>query len=807
MFRGILITLSIVFSLTSMVSNFAAANVGKDYPIDPVPFTTVQITDNFWKSRLDVHYQNTISHVLDQCEKTGRLNNFKIAAGQVEGKFEGSFFNDSDVYKILEGIAYSLRGPISDEHRAFINDFIDIMAKAQMEDGYLYTFYQVNKEMNRQWKDIGNMHELYCAGHMIEAGVAHYQATGQRNLLDIVIKFADKIDQTFGPGKHIEPPGHQEIELALVKLYRVTGEERYLNLAKFFLDQRGRNGNWYDQNHIPLIEQKEAVGHAVRAVYGYSGMIDIAALTGDKKYMEAVGRLWENVVGKKMAISGGVGGGLWEAFDKEYFLPNRSSYNETCGSIAMVLWNHRMFLLHGDAKYIDVLERSLYNGVLTGVSLQGNAFFYPNPLETGGGLREPWFGCACCPSNIARIIPAIPGYLYAQKDKTLYVNLFACSQMKIDLGGQSVTLIQDTEYPWNGEVKITVRPEKPRQFTIAVRIPGWAQNNPVPSELYRNMKPSDKTVSISLNGKPIPCKTNKGFVYIDRVWKQEDTIELDLPMPVRLVVAHEMVKDDRGLVALERGPIVYCVEGIDNPTSDKKVYNILIPDSTNFTAEYKKDLLNGVTVITGDVKAVTRGEDGVSVVEKPHKMTAIPYFARANRESTPMAIWVLRDVSRAVLPPVPSIATNSKVTASTETGNFRVLCDQIEPARSADASRGVFNWNGRVGTTEWVQYEFKEPATISSSKVYWYDRFGTIERKPKSWRLLYKEGDDWIPVKNNEPYSVKIDTYNRVTFEPVKTSALRLEATLQDAFLDPYLALPNAEPAKFSASILEWKVE
>lgn len=806
MLRHTTITVSIVLLSINFFFTPVEADYIRQYPIEPILFKDVEIVSDFWKTRLDAHYQTTIAHVLDRCEQTGRLKNFRIAAGMEEGKFEGSFFNDSDVYKILEGMAYSLRGPLSKEHRAFLEEFIEILGKAQMDDGYLYTFYQVRKEMERQWKDIDNMHELYCAGHMIEAGVAHYQATGRRDLLDLVIRFADKINQTFGPGRHNDPPGHQEIELALVKLYLVTGNENYLNLSKFFLAQRGNNGNWYHQDHIPLIKQREAVGHAVRAVYGYAAMADIAALMGDAAYAEAVDCLWDNVVGRKMAVSGGIGGGLWEAFDKEYFLPNRTSYNETCGSIAMVLWNHRMFLRQGDAKYIDVMERALYNGVLTGVCLKGSSFYYPNPLESGGGLRHPWFDCACCPSNIARVIPSVSGFLYAQKGDTLYVNLFASSKMDADMQGMPVRVVQETRYPWAGRIKLRLEPARKAEFTVALRIPGWAQNRPVPSDLYYYLDRSNEPVSVRVNGQDVSVRPVKGFVNIRRDWTAGDTIEMDLPMPVRRLAANERVKDDLGRVALERGPIVYCVEGIDNSGVDN-VANILIPDDASLSTDYKGDLLNGVTVISGDVKLVSRPQSSKETIVKPHRLTAVPYYARANRGSMPMAVWVLRDPGRAVLPPLPSIATASTVTSSTGEGNFQALRDQIEPARSADASHGVFNWGGRTGTTEWVQYDFKQPETISSSSVYWYDRFGTIERKPKAWRLLFKEGDNWVPVNNKEPYSVEIDTYNRVTFEPVTTESLRLEADLQNAFLDPYLALPDAQPAKFSASILEWTVE
>lgn len=785
----------------------ATATPPRDYPITPVPLDQVAITDGFWRQRLDSHFQQGIDHALDQCHKTGRLDNFAIAAGLKQGEHQGASFNDSDVYKILEGMAYSTGGPLKPEHRKFMDEFIATLGKAQREDGYLFTYYQVKNEMNNRWTNIEHMHELYCAGHMFEAGAAHFRMTGRRELLDICLKFADHIDTTFGPGRKGNPPGHQEIEMALADLYRITGERKYLDLGRFFLEQRGVHpGNWYHQEHIKLLDGSEAVGHAVRAVYGFCGMAEIAALTGEEAYGKALDRYWHSVTDTKMALSGSIGGGLWESFDKPYFLPNRSSYNETCGSIAQVLWNHRMFRLTGDAKYLDVLERALYNGVLTGVQLTCDAFFYPNPLETGPAKRQPWFDCACCPSNIARILPAQPGYLYATRGDTLFACLYAASDATVKLAGTPVKIVQQTAYPWDGKVALTVTPQAPKAFAISLRIPGWARNQPVPGDLYRYLGERPAQPVVTVNGKPAQVRFAQGFATLNRTWQPGDTVTLELPMIVRKTVAHDKVRENAGRVALERGPLVYCVEGLDNDKLDVP-HNLLPGAEGGFQTEFRPDLLGGVTVVTGPAELVRRGADGVAVERDARRFTAVPYFARANREPSAMAVFLLRDPAAAILPPVPSLATRSKVSSSTGRGDFAALCNQITPARSADASRGLFVWDDRLGTTEWVQYEFPEATTIRSSAVYWYDRFGTAQRLPKAWRLFYRDGGEWKPVQTRDAYGLATDTFNTVSFTPVKTDALRLEADLQDDFLDPYLAIPSSQPGKFSAGILEWTVK
>jgi len=729
-----------------------------------------------------------------------------------KGEHQGYFFNDSDVYKIIEGVAYALYNRKDAELEKFCDKFIDTVGAVQDPSGYINTNFQIKQKSKPRWQNVNHAHELYCAGHMFEAAVAYYHVTGKRKFLDIAIRFANLIDSVFGPGKKLDPPGHQEIEIGLVKLYRVTGEKKYLDLARFFLDQRGNPNRkhvhgWYHQDHVPLVEQTEAVGHAVRAVYGYSGMADVAMITGDKKYIAALNRFWKNVVSKKMSLTGGIGGGLWEAFDREYFLPNTSVYNETCGAMANVFWNHRMFLLHGAAKYLDVLERTLYNGALPGISLAGDKVFYPNKLESRGAQRQPWFKCACCPSNAARFFSSVSKYLYATRGDTLMVNLYAQSTADVKVGGRAVSVRQETNYPWDGKVTIRISPDKAGVFSVAVRIPGWAQNRPVPSDLYRYEAINSERPTLKVNSRAVKLDLKDGFVAVKRTWKKGDVIELNLPMPVRRVLSNKLLLDDVGLVALERGPLVYCVEGLDVGKQGNEVLNLHIPRNAAFKSEHRKDLLGGVTVITGPATELSRGPDKVAVVAKSIPLVAIPYYAWANRKPCSMVVWMLRDKKRAILPPVPSIASTSRVTASVKRFSGRPLKDQITPVRSGDASRGTFTWQGRRGTTEWVQYDFKKTEEVSAVEVYWYARFGTAVKLPASWKILYRDGENWKPVENKGPYAVKADCFNRVTFKPVKTGALRLEATLQDKYVETFLAVKDEKPKKMSGGILEWRVE
>lgn len=770
---------------------------GRNRKLTAVSFTDVTVADEFWAPRIETNRKISIPHAFRKCEETGRISNFAKAGGLMKGKHEGAYFNDSDVYKIIEGAAYALKIHPDPKLEKYVDGVIDKIAAAQWEDGYLYTFYSLPKRQpEKRWTNIGSMHELYCAGHFFEAAVAYYQATGKRKALDVAIRFADYINSVFGPDKKHNPPGHQEIEIALVKLYRVTGDRKYLDLAKFFLDQRGYprgRGLYgtYSQDHKPVIQQDEAVGHAVRACYMYSGMADVAMLTADTNYLNALDRIWQNVVYKQLYLTGAIGArGGHEGFGDKYQLPNLAAYCETCAAIANAMWNYRMFLAHGDAKYVDVLERIIYNGFLSGISLKGNRFFYPNPLESNGQHgRSPWFGCACCPSNVVRFVPSVGGYVYASRADNVYVNLFIGGTGTIKTQNNTVQIEQQTRYPWDGAVNITVNPKRSGRFAVCVRIPGWAQNQPLPSDLYRYMGKSNENVTLKVNGKPIAIEMENGFARIRRKWRKGDKVELDLPMPIRRVLAHEKVEDDKGRAALQRGPIVYCAEWPDN---ERHAINLLLPDDSTLKAEYRADMLNGVEVITGKAFGLQRDKDGETVLKKQQNFLAIPYYAWAHRGRGEMAVWLARDMSAAKPLPGPTIAYTSKVTISGR-GDIKALNDQLEPRSSIDHSNRFFHWWPRKGTKEWVQYELKKPEKVSSVKVYWFDDTGIGEcRAPKSWRLLYRDGNQWKEVPNPSNYGVEKDKYNEVTFGPVKTNGLRLEIQLPD---------------KFSAGIHEWIVK
>ncbi len=645
----------------------------KDYPITPVPFTAVKVTDAFWAPRIETNRTVTIPFLFKKNEETGRLDNFAIAGGLMKGTYRGERYNDTDVYKPLEGAAYSLMVHPDPELDRTLDAMIVKIAAAQEPDGYLFTARTCDPAHPRpgigpeRWVEETVSHELYNAGHLYEAAVAHYLATGKRSLLDVAIKNADLVASVFGPDKRHGFPGHQEIELALVKLYRVTGNEKYLALAKYFLDQRGRevrltqyppgtrfaiyNEPEQIQAHKPVLEQDEAVGHAVRLTYMASGMADIAAITGDPAYLDAVSRLWENVVGKKMYLTAGVGSRHdRERFGENYELPNLTGYLETCASIGMAFWNQRMFLLTGDARYIDVMERAMYNGIISGVSLDGKAFFYANPLESDGKFkfnqgqlgRAPFFETACCPGNIARFLPSMPGAVYAVKADAVYVNLFVQGEAVIDGGGKKVTLKQESRYPWDGAVKITVVPESRKALTMMVRIPGWAREEAVPGGLYSFLDKSGEQPKLKVNGKAVPIVLEKGFARISREWSPGDVIALDLPMPVRRVVAADAVKDDAGKAAIERGPLVYCAEWVDN---GGRVLDLALPDSAKLPAEWHPEMLGGVVVVKGKavIKALPSGSGiAAGAPAAARDIVLIPYYAWSHRGPGEMAVWLTR---------------------------------------------------------------------------------------------------------------------------------------------------------------------
>jgi hypothetical protein len=642
----------------------------KDYPVRPVNFTQVKVNDAFWAPKMETNRTVTVPFALQKNEETGRVDNFRKAAGLMKGPHQGKRYNDSDVFKVMEGAAYTLTLHPDPNLKKQLDDLIVIIGKAQEPDGYLYTTRTIDPKNpapgagKERWSNLRVSHELYNVGHMYEAAVAHYLATGEKSFLNIATKNADLLTSTFGPGKRRGFPGHQEIEIGLSKLYRVTGTQAYLDLAKFFLDERGHyfggekhdlkdpfavyDSDEYMQNHKPVLEQDEAVGHAVRAMYMYAGMADVAALGGWPEYVKAIDRLWENVVGKKMYLTGGVGArDTSEAFGDAYELPNASAYTETCAAIGNALWQQRLFLLHGEAKYVDVLERVMYNGLVSGVSLDGLSFFYQNPLESDGKsklyqgqtIRSSWFDVACCPPNITRFLPSVPGYVYATKDDVLYVNLFIGNTATAEVMGQKVNLKQETRYPWDGAVKIAVVPEKQAEFTVNIRIPGWAQNQTVPSDLYKFVETNNEQVTLKVNGLVIALNMDRGYAQIKRAWKKGDVIDLNLPMPIRRVIAHDAVKDDAGKVALQRGPIVFCAEGVDN---GGKVLNLILPDNAKLEAEFHPDLLKGVVVLKGKAFAAAKSAEGKILSRKEQDFLAIPYYAWTNRGQGEMTVWLPR---------------------------------------------------------------------------------------------------------------------------------------------------------------------
>lgn len=782
------------------------------YPIGQVPFTSVKVTDSFWGQRLKASREVTIPLAFSKCEETGRYDNFIKAANPSDDYKVGGFsFDDTDPYKTIEGASYSLQTYPDKQLEAYIDSVLDIIAGAQEPDGYLYTSRTMNPKHPHEWAGSKRWeveeilsHELYNLGHMLEGAIAHYQATGSRKFLDIAIKYADCVCREVGPneGQACVVPGHQIAEMALCKLYVLTGEKKYLDEAKYMLDYRGKTErkDLYSQSHIPVVEQKEAVGHAVRAAYMYAGMADVAALTGDQSYINAIDSIWANIVGKKLYITGGIGAtSNGEAFGENYELPNMSAYCETCAAIGNVYVNYRLFLLHGESKYYDVLERSLYNGLISGVSLDGGGFFYPNPLESmGQHQRQPWFGCACCPSNIARFIPSLPGYVYAVKDRNVYVNLFMSNTASLSVDGKKVEIEQTTEYPWEGDIAVTVNQNKAGQWALKIRVPGWVENKVVPSDLYYYSDEISPSYTITVNGETTDgTLAEDGYFTIDRKWKKGDVVNIHFDMEPRTVRANGKVEADKGFVAIERGPIVYCSEWPDN---DFDLMGALInqspkmevADATIDATEYK-EASYPIKAITTDAQALSFDEDG-KLKTKDVTMTLIPYYAWCHRGRGKMRVWQAQDLN-ATRPAVPpTLASQSTITTSSEIPAITSLNDRLVPADGDDRSIPYTHWWPKNGGTEWIAYEFAETATVQSSTVYWYDDgpWGGC-RVPKSWSLYYKDDSgNWQPVTGVDSYPTEKGIANVVHFDPVSTSALKMEIQLPD---------------DNSAGVFEWSVK
>ena len=803
------------------------------YPISQVPFTSVKVTEGtFWGQRLEASRNVTIPLAFSKCEETHRYDNFSRASEHIKtGKVftidqNAYSFDDTDPYKTLEGASYLMQTYPNATYKgksldAYCDSVIAVIASGQEPDGYLNTFRTMNPdhphnwEGPKRWSRVEDLsHELYNLGHMCEAAVAHYVATGKKNFLNIAIKYADCVVREIGnqPGQACVVPGHQIAEMGLAKLYLATGNKKYLDQAKFFLDQRGKdNPAWdhsrrgiydkegyfhsiseYSQSHKPVLEQDEAVGHAVRAGYMYAGMADIAALTGDKSYIDAIDRIWENIVGKKYYITGGVGAtSSGEAFGKNYELPNMSAYCETCAAIAQVYLNYRLFLLHGESKYYDALERSLYNGVISGISIDGGKFFYPNPLQSmGQHQRQPWFGCACCPSNAARFIPSLPQYMYAVKDKSLYINLFNGNTMTTKVGGKSVTIEQVTNYPWDGDITINIK-KGSGKYAINIRIPGWVKGEVVPSNLYTFVDGKRLGYTIKVNGKEVTGDLKNGYFVINRSWKNGDKISVNFDMEPRIVRANGNVEADKGRISVERGPIVYCAEWPDN-TCD--VLSVLVNQDPQFVLGNKDIMNTNVLTLTTDAQTLNFDTNG-KLQAKDERLVMIPYYAWAHRGNGKMSVWLPIDLNATTPALPPSIASESKVSASkNRLPALSAINDRLVPTDASDRSVPYTHWWPAKNTTEWLAYDFAEPQTVSTSTVYWFDDgpWGGC-RVPKTWKLYYKTADgEWAEVKNPTEYGIEKGMPNIVNFDAVKTSAMKLEIV---------------QPEEFSCGVFEWSVK
>jgi DUF1680 family protein len=764
--------------------------------LSEVPFQAVRVHDTFWDPWRDRNRKLSIPHALENLETYGNLKNFDLAAAGQHTGFQGPVFMDSDAYKVIEAAAYCLASDKDPKLDKAIDGVIARIAKAQQPDGYLDTYYIVNG-LSRRLTNLEDNHELYCAGHLFEAAAAHFQATGKRNLLNVATRYADFLVKTFGdgPGHRAGYPGHPEIELALVRLAGVTGNKSYFDLARFFVDHRGTHffavehnrpeaqyDGTYWLDNVPIRSLGKIEGHAVRAGYLMSGATDVAAQTGDPGLLSMLNRVWQNTVQKNMYVTGGIGPSASnEGFTEDYDLPNLSAYQETCASVALLMWNHRLNLLYGDAKYADLVETSLYNGVLAGVSLDGTHFFYVNPLASmGTHHRSGWFSCACCPPNAARTISGLGRYAYATKGNDIYVNLYFGNDATVTTGSGPVKLTQTTSYPWSGRVDLTVDPSAAAQMNLKLRIPGWCD----PSK-----------VSLSVDGRSVPVALEKGYAVLTGRFTGGTKVRLELPMEPRRIAANPNVKDDVGKLALARGPIIYAVEQVDVKAP---LSGVSLPASAPVTERWEPKLLGGVQALeaTGLSSPVewTAKLYGAAPAPTPVKLRAVPYYAWDNRAPGPMEVWL------PVSPPPPPAGgpeRQARVTLSHTSGNAQPdgVNNGEEPRSSGEQPGRLCHFWPRKGTEEWVQYKWQAPQTISGARVYWFDDTGRGEcRLPTSWTLEYLDGETWKPVSllSGEGYKIAADRWCEVSFSKVKTSALRLRLQMQTGW---------------AAGVRQWRVE
>lgn len=769
-------------------NHVVALAIHENQGLDPVPFTDVHIQDRFWTPRQKVNATATVNHCLDELATAGNLHNFELAAQHARKGYQGFVFNDSDVYKVLEGASDVLAVNPDPALNDRVNSIISLLAKAQMPDGYLDTYYEIN-DPDHRLTNLRDNHELYCAGHLMEAASAHYLATGSKSLLNIATKYADFLNQRFGPDSGVDAyGGHPELELALVKLSQVTGDKKYFNLAQKLVLTRGTHyfakehdtpaqdydgTYWIDDQ--PLVDQTQIKGHAVRAAYLLSGATDIVRENPNSPLEHALDSIWANATERRQFITGGIGpSGSNEGFTVDYDLPNKSAYQETCASIAMSMWGYRMGLLKADASYFDAVETALYNAMLAGVSLDGKQFFYVNPLESSGGYgRSDWFACACCPPNALRTIASIGGYAYAQKGSDVYVNLYLPGSADITVNGKASHLAIEGDYPWSGKLKLSWTGAGAENGTLHLRVPGW------------------ETQPVTLNSKEV-TPDESGYVVVHQDWAKDSSINLDLPMPIERVAANPEVKPDEGKVALRRGPIVYCAESIDQ---NAPLSNVFVPETSSVKSNWTNDF-NGAELLTASAATTPK----VSWWGKLYQATPvpaattlklIPYCDWDNRGHDAMQVWF---PSAPAPSPTGGAELTAKVTASFVNGNADPtgINNGFKPKTSGDQPSALMHWWPHKGTSEWVAYAWDKPVKTSAIKVFWFDDTGRGEcRLPASWELQYKDGDLWKPVQNPSGYPVEKDKWTEVTFTPVQTTELRLVVQLQ----------PN-----WAAGVQQWQV-
>ena len=805
-----MLRLSLIATLVFASANSAAT---ADYPLKPVPFNKVEMTSDFWRPRLETQRKTLVPFAFEKTQPG--VEHLKAARDFLAGKkvedHRAHRFIDSDLYKVMEGAAYLLQLRRDPELEKTLDDLADVIAGAQHKNGYLYPSHTTgagsSKNMmgDKPYTFIVHSHELYNVGHMYEAAVAYYRATGKKKLLDVAEKNAVHInkvifegDENYNDGEPIrQAPGHQEMELALVKLYRVTGKQLYLDMARKFLEIRGVTSvpdgegvmsPTYAQQHAPVTEQKEAVGHAVRATYLYSAMADVGTLTGEPAYGKALDRIWGNITNTRMHITGGLGAvhGI-EGFGPQYELPNSDAFNETCAAVGNVLFNYRMFLLHKDAKYLDVAEVALLNNVLAAVNLEGNRFFYVNPLDADGKYpfnhgtagRAPWFGTACCPSNMARLVPQVPGMTYAHDDNDLYITFFAESRTEIELNGTRVKIEQKTAYPNDGEISVDINPAKPTKFRLRLRIPTWTQGRFVPGELYRYADSITTPVTLSVNSKLIDVHIEKGFVSVEREWNAGDRVVLSLPMPVRITACHPAVKANTSRIAFTRGPFVLCAEGVDNGGATQRFFFNKVPDTSN--ASIKTARIKSGSFIQADVsaQAVTKNGD-----TKASKLALTPYYAWNNRGPGSMTVWFPTRTDMAVYDPLalPKESVFREITASHTADEDTISAIGDGHVDKWSSGNKVTRWTsrGQPGKAQWVIGRFPETKNIRSVGVFWMNRWQGDVKLPEKWSLEVEQNGKWNPFElyTTDKYDTRANQFNVVhPATPLKCDAIRIRMT------------------------------